>query len=82
MDSLISQNKNLENDLKFEQENNKSNIKSINQYEERINELQQNILLLTLNKNNQEQEQQSKSIYYLFKIMIFIFCFQLIIMKI
>ncbi|CAF4670489.1 unnamed protein product [Rotaria sp. Silwood1] len=49
MDSLILQNKQLENDLELEKQNNKSNLERINQYEEKI-------IQLDLNKNHQEQQ--------------------------
>ncbi|CAF0924059.1 unnamed protein product [Rotaria sordida] len=49
MDSLILQNKQLENDLQLEQQNNKLNLERFNQYEEKINQLHSN-------KNHQEQQ--------------------------
>ncbi|CAF2809003.1 unnamed protein product [Rotaria sp. Silwood2] len=46
MDSLILQNKQLENNLQLERQNNKLNLEHINQYEEKIHQLQQDIIRL------------------------------------
>ncbi|CAF4421618.1 unnamed protein product, partial [Adineta steineri] len=52
MDLLILQNKQLENDSKIEQDKNKSNLELIQQYQEKISQLQSNE---TIDHNNTDE---------------------------